>query len=136
VERKRLAEIRESAAEAARRAQADRVEAERKAAEDIAEVERKAAAVRAELDAEHEKRRREILAQEDQFHSIQSLREEIDELYARIDASGEEDAVAALAAWRAAKKKKEELTDLLPKGGGIRVKPQGRTVLVRRSKDV
>lgn len=99
-----------------------------------AETERKAAAQRAELDAALEKRRRDIQAQEDQFHAIQSLREEIDALYAKIESSGENPA-AAVAAWTEARKKKEELASLLPNEGGIRARPQVRTVLVPRSKD-
>jgi hypothetical protein len=143
---KHLAELRKSTADAERQAAFDKAELERwtaahqeelerKSATDRADLERNAAAHRAELDAAHEKRRREILALEDQVLAIQSTREEIDALYAKIEAGGEENAAASLAAWKEAKKKKEELTGLLPKGGGIRVRPQGRTVLVRRAKE-
>lgn len=100
-----------------------------------AETERQAAAERAELHAALEKRRRELHIEEDQFRAIQSLREEIDELYAKIESGGEGNAAAALAAWKEAQRKKEELTGLLPKEGGIRVKPQVRKVLVPRSKE-
>ena len=132
---KRLMEIRTAATEAERKAEADRAEMERKAAAVRAELERRADAERAELDAAYEKRRREVLAQDAQFQAMVSLKEEIDELYSKIESSGEENASAAVAAWKEAKKKKEELTELLPKGGGIRAKPQGRTFLVPRSKD-
>jgi chromosome segregation ATPase len=145
IEARRLSDIRMAAFEAdrkaaanlvemERRADAERTEIQRKAAAERAEMERKAAAERAELDAAYEKRRRLVLEQEDQFHSMVSLREEIDALYSQIESSGEENAGAALAAWKAAKKKKEELTELLPKGGSIRART-GRTVLVPRSKE-
>lgn len=122
-----------AALEAEQIAETRRLEGIRRLASD---TERKAAADRAELDAAIDKRRREILAQDDQIHAIESLREEIDALYARIEASGEENAAAALAAWKEARRKKEELAEHLPKEGGIRVRPQGRTVLVPRSKEV
>jgi chromosome segregation ATPase len=134
VEAKRLSDLRMAAFEADRKAAANLVEIERRAAAERAEMERKAAAGRAELDAAYEKCRRQVLEQEDQFHSMVSLREEIDALYSQIESSGEENAGAALAAWKAAKKKKEELTELLPKGVGIRART-GRTVLVPRSKE-
>lgn len=101
----------------------------------LTEEEKKAASERAALVAEFEKRRKDILIQDDQYHQIVALREEIDALYARIQATGT-DPAAAFAAWKEAQKKKEELTGILPKEGGIRVKPQVRTVLVPRAKDI
>lgn len=116
----------------------DEQAAENRRLEDLrqqtADAEKKAAADRAALAAEFEKRRRDIAVQDDQFHKIVALREEVDALYARIDSSGE-DPATAFAKWKEAQKKKAELTELLPKEGGIRARPQVRTVLVPRSKD-
>lgn len=98
------------------------------------DAEKKAAADRAALAAEFEKRRRDILNQEDQYHAIVSLRAELDALYTKIESSSE-DPATALATWKEAQRKKEELANLMPKEGGIRARPQVRTVLVPRSKE-
>ena len=64
---------------------------------------------------------------------MRSIWDDIDKAYHSLESLGT--GPQGLATWKDAQKKKEQLDDLLPAQGGIRARPQVRTVLVPRSKD-
>lgn len=101
----------------------------------VAETEAQAAVHRARLDAMMEQRRRELAELESRCEMLRTLHEDIDERYQKL-ATLKPGSPEALALWQSAQEKKEEVMDSVSHGeGGIRARPQVRTVLVPRVRE-
>lgn len=99
-----------------------------------ADAAREATTQRAAFDAMVEQRRREVSDFETRYHTMLALREEIDSRYAKL-ATLKQGSPEALALWQSTQEQKDSLAAMLPNEGGIRARPQARTVLVPRARD-
>ena len=100
----------------------------------VAETEAHAAVHRARLDAIMEQKRRELAELESRSETLKTLHADIDGRYEKL-ATLKPGSPEALALWQSAQEKKEALDSVSPGEGGIRARPQVRTVLVPRVRE-